>query len=481
MRRLAVVALVVAVVLAGCSVVVPEPPGVPPGSGGDGLGGDGQPTVAEPGAADGVLEVHFVNVGQATAVLVVGPTGETMLVDTGHFSDDGRYVLSYLRARGVDRVDHLVVSHADADHVGGNAAVIEHFETRGDGIGAIYDPGIASSTATYDEYLDAVERHGVTLYETREGDHVPFDGVGVTVMGPPDPYLADGARNENNLVLHLGFGETAFLLTGDAERRQEQYLVDRYGDGLDATVLKAGHHGSSTSSSDVLVDAVDPDVAVVSSAYDSEYGHPHEETLQGFADRNIGTYWTGTHGDVAFRSDGDRVTVLTQYDAPTDPTRLRTGSRADPSGTDPLRVRETIGGGDAVTPSEPTNDTARPSTRTATDGGTERTALEIAAINYDAPGDDRENPNEETVVFENAGTDPLDLSGWTVRDAHGNEYAFPDGTTVAAGARLTLHSGSGTDTESDLYWGVGAVWNNDGDVVVVEDATGTQVLREEYP
>ncbi len=108
-------------------------------------------------AVEGTVEVHFINVGQSVSTLVVGPTGETMLVDTGHFTDDGEYVLQYLQAHGIERLDHLVVSHNDADHIGGNAAIIDYYETEADGIGAIYDPGIAASTQTYSEYLDAVE------------------------------------------------------------------------------------------------------------------------------------------------------------------------------------------------------------------------------------------------------------------------------------------------------------------------------------
>jgi competence protein ComEC len=467
-RTVRTVLLALVVVLAGC---------------GGGAGPTGDPaetsaptetaTTAGTGA-NGTLEVHFINVGQSVSTLVVGPTGETMLVDTGHYNDDGAYVLTYLERRGIDRIDHLVVSHNDADHIGGNAALIDHYEREAGGIGAVYDPGIAASTQTYDRYLDAVETHDVTLYETREGDDIRFEGVDVAVLGPPDPYLEDGARNENSIVLKLTHGETSVLLTGDAEDDQEAYLVDRYGDRLRSTVLKAGHHGSSSSSGGVLLDAVRPNAVVVSSAYDSRYGHPTEAVLERFADRSLPTYWTATHGDIVLVSDGRGVTVRTQAAAPTDPLALRDADDIDPGNQSAVADRARLEGGAVTT---------RTAAPTATDGGTPTGgSLVVTEIAPDPDGPDREHLDDEYVVFENAGDDPLDLSGWTVEDAAGRTYTFPDGYVLDAGATVTLRTGAGTDTDADLYWGSGsAIWNNDGDTVIVRNSDGDPVLRETYP
>jgi competence protein ComEC len=431
--------------------------------------------------ANGSLEVHYINVGQSVSTLVIEPDGETMLVDTGHYNDDGEYVLEYLRRHDITRIDHLVTSHNDADHIGGNAAIIDYYETETDGIGAVYDPGIAASTLTYGEYLDAVEEHDVTLYETREGDTIPFGAATVDVLGPPEPYLENEARNENSIVLKLTHGETSFMLSGDAEDDQEAYLVDAYGEQLQSTVLKAGHHGSSSSSSGAFLDAVDPRVAVVSSAYDSQYGHPHEEALQRFADRSVPTYWTATHGDIVFVSDGTNVSVRTQRDAPTEPQSLRGGDPIEPGtpGDVVERAQRRSDGAVAVTDGgDSTDDSTSSDDETATDSnGT----LAIATINADAAGDDRENRNDEYVVFENEGTDTLDLSGWTVEDEAGKRYTIPDGVTLAPGETLTLRTGSGTDTERELYWGSGSpIWNNAGDTVIVANTTGDPVLEESY-
>ncbi|MBX0326031.1 lamin tail domain-containing protein [Halomicroarcula sp. F13] len=423
--------------------------------------------------ANGTVEVHFINVGQSVSTLVVGPTGETMLVDTGHYRDDGESVLQYLQAHDIDRIDYMVVSHNDADHIGGNAAIIDYYEAEADGIGAVYDPGIAASTQTYSEYLDAVEEHGVTLYETRAGDSIPFEGVDVQVMGPPEPYLEDAARNENSIVLKLTYGQTSFLLTGDAEDDQEAYLADRYGDQLQSTVLKAGHHGSSSSTSEQLLDAVDPQAVVVSSAYDSQYGHPTEAVLNRLSDRSIPTYWTATHGNVVLVSDGQTVSVRTQRAAPTDPLAVREGDPVPPGTKGDVVERARLDAGSGATDS----------TAVAADGGTttREGTLSIEAVHADADGDERTNLNDEYVVFKNSGDASLDLSGWTVTDEAGKTYTFPDGYTLEAGSTVTLHTGSWSDSATDLYWDVGSpVWNNDGDTVTVRNSEGAVVIEEIY-
>lgn len=216
---------------------------------------------------------------------------------------------------------------------------------------------------------------------------------------------------------------------------------------------------------------VRPKAVVVSSAYDSQFGHPNEATLQRLAERSIPTYWTAVHGDVVLVSDGPSVTVQTQRDATTDPLKLRDAAPVEPGTTDPVQTRRTITGDGAVATAT--------GTPVATDGGT--VPLVVSAIHADAAGDDRENLNDEYISLENTGDKPLDLTGWTVRDDAGHTYTVPDGFTLDAGATVTLHTGSGDDTASDLYWGASSpIWNNGGDTIIISDADGSVVVEESY-
>ncbi|MFC6764892.1 lamin tail domain-containing protein [Natrinema soli] len=477
-RLLSVLVVVVLITLAGCGGVISDEATSPDET--------TEPTPESPGetqdertaGSNGTVSVNFINVGQGSSTLIVGPTNETMLIDSGDWSDDGEDVLAYLRKHNIDRIDYLVTTHADSDHIGGHEAVIDYFETEGDGIGAVYDPGITSTSQTYQGYLDAIDEHNVTLYETRAGDQIPFEGVETQVLAPPEGYIANGDRNENSIVLRLGFGRSSFLLPGDGETASEQFLVDEYGAGLNASVLSAGHHGSQSSSGSEFLDVTDPHIAVVSSAYDSQYGHPHESALDRFSQQSIRTYWTATHGNVRLTSNGSAITVATQRDAPTAPLALRDGDPIEPGVDDDLQNRTVI----SIT--ESTTAPAVPDGGTETDPAesTDRAgALSIVTIHEDASGDDSNNLNDEYIVFENTGDQPLELDGWSVADEADHTYTFPSGFALDPGAQVTLHTGSGTDSSSDLYWNSGrGVWNNGGDTVTVRNDSGTVVLEEEY-
>ncbi|WP_248516176.1 ComEC/Rec2 family competence protein [Salinarchaeum laminariae] len=340
MRRLVLASVLCLLVLsAGCLGAIGVEVETEAQEGPTGSNGEfGPSTDLEPVDAD--LSVHYIDVGQADATFVRGPGNETMLIDTGHWQDDGETVIEYLEARNVDRIDYLVSTHAHADHIGGSAAVIRHFETEGEGIGAVYDSGVPTTSATYENYLDAIEQYDVTLYETRAGDEIPLNGTTTTVLNPPANHETDDL-DANTIAVRIGYGDAGFLFTGDMTSETEPELVDRWGEELQSTVYQAGHHGSSTSSSGEFLDAVNPQIAIVSSAYDSQYGHPHDEPLQRFADRGIDTYWTGSHGTIVAGTDGDAVTIRTVANATTDPTELRDAPPADVSASAEITVRGT--------------------------------------------------------------------------------------------------------------------------------------------
>lgn len=460
-QTLLALVLVVLVAFAGCTNGSPDSP---------------TPSPDQSPAPDG-LSIHYINTGLGTSTLIEG-ANETLLIDSGDWQDDGEHVINYLQANDIDRIDHLVSTHPDSDHIGGQAAVIEHLETNGEGVGAVYDPGITATSETYQRYLDAIEEYDVQLYETRAGDELPFDDADVTVLAPPDPYLATEDPNENSIVLQVAHGDAEFLLPGDAAEAGEEYLVDEYGDSMNVSALLAGHHGSKSSSSEPLLDTTTPSIAIISSPYESQYGHPDEDVLDRLADRSITTYWTATHGDIVMRSNGSAITVSTQQQASTDPESLRDGEPVAPEQDEPVQERTVIdvSTGESRTPVVTDGETEPAST-------TDRSQrLSIAEIHAEAEGDDRDNLNDEYIVFENTGSDPIDLSGWTVSDDAGSTYSFPDDVSLTGGETVTLHTGSGTDSATDLYWESGhPVWNNAGDTVIVRDETDDVVIEEEYP
>ncbi|MFC4986244.1 ComEC/Rec2 family competence protein [Saliphagus infecundisoli] len=266
---------------------------------------------------DGELEIHHIDVGQADATLIIEPSGETMLIDSGDWRQGGEDVIAYLEEQNVERIDHLVSTHADADHIGGHDAIIEHYETEREGIGAVYDSGVTATSQTYERYLDAIEAHDVELLTVDEGDSFAFGDATVDVLNPP---AGDSGSDKqyNSISLTIEFGEFSYLTTGDAEADAEERMTDEYGAALESDVYQAGHHGSSTSSTQPFMDQVNPDVAIISSAYDSQYGHPSESVLEEYAAREIETYWTGVHGTIVLTSDGADYTLETEHEFSTD-------------------------------------------------------------------------------------------------------------------------------------------------------------------
>ncbi len=156
-----------------------------------------------------------------------------------------------------------------------------------------------------------------------EGDELPIEDSDVDglVLNPQGDDSSDD-MHYNSVGIALEFGEFRYVTTGDAEDDAENDMVSERESDLESDVYQAGHHGSSTSSTPAFMDAVDPDIAVVSSDYDSQYGHPDEEVLERYAEMGIETYWTGVHGDIVVTTDGDGAIVETSDAFSTDPEAL---------------------------------------------------------------------------------------------------------------------------------------------------------------
>ena len=268
---------------------------------------------ALPPSGSGFTELHVLDVGQGDALAIRTPRGRWMLVDAGASwpgGDEGsRTVVPYLMRRGA-RVSTFVLSHPDADHVGGAAAVMQRLRP-----GEFWDGAYVSPSAPYRDALRVARDQGVHWRRVAAGDSTVMDGVVVTVISPDPEWLATGpSSNDASVVLRIRFGSVRFLLVGDAESGQEARMVARDPELLDAEVLKLGHHGSRTSTTATFLDAVDPLLAVVSVGAANRFGHPADEVVARLDSRDIPLWRTDRFGSIVLRTDGRHITLLADDD-----------------------------------------------------------------------------------------------------------------------------------------------------------------------
>ncbi|MBQ6808387.1 MAG: MBL fold metallo-hydrolase [Firmicutes bacterium] len=264
-----------------------------------GEGGDIPTLSAEsPDEIQGDLLVSFIDVGQADSILV--EQGEqTLLIDCGT-KDAGEQVLQYLEARSVEALDYLVLTHPHEDHIGGAVAVLDAVP-----VTQAYMPNKPHTTATYGNTLQKLAEKQVAVTAAQAGDSFYVGEALVEILGPVTIY---SDLNDCSVVLRLTYGENSFLFTGDAEAAAEEDILKK-GSKLAADLLKVGHHGSETSSSQAFLDAVSPKIAVISCGEDNEYGHPHADTLNRLQALGVTVFRTDQKGTIQAVSDGKEITM----------------------------------------------------------------------------------------------------------------------------------------------------------------------------
>ena len=256
----------------------------------------------------GGVELHVLDVGQGDAILLRTDAGKWVLFDAGpawNGSDAGRrVVIPYVLRRG-GSLESFVLSHPHNDHVGGAATVLSAMHPR-----SYWDAAFAGGAEAYIGSLAVAKREGIDWHRVHPGDSIRIDGVTVSFLAP-DSVWTVGLKDPNraSTIALVRYGMVRFLLVGDAERAEEDWLLARHPTELHADVLKVGHHGSSTSSSDEFLAAVHPGLAVISVGAGNKYGHPSGDVIRALARVGAEVLRTDEAGTIVVRSDGVRIEV----------------------------------------------------------------------------------------------------------------------------------------------------------------------------
>ncbi len=244
------------------------------------------------------LKVHFLDVGQGDSIFIELPTNETILIDAS-IKDASDKIIKYLKEENVSKIDYVFATHPHSDHIGGMSAVIKAFD-----IGQIYMPKAVTTTKTYENLLLTIKDKNLKIKTAKAGNTIiDTDDLKLVVLAPnQDSYES---LNNYSIVLKLTYKEKSFLFMGDAETLSEKEIT---GD-VEADVLKVGHHGSRTSTSQAFLNKVNPSYAVISVGLNNDYKHPHQEVLDRLEKKNIKIYRTDQNGDIIFTTDGYNIDV----------------------------------------------------------------------------------------------------------------------------------------------------------------------------
>ena len=243
------------------------------------------------------LLIDFIDVGQADSILIRNED-KTMLIDAGT-NEAGEMVVTYLQNLGINKIDYLIGTHPHEDHIGGLDDVINHFN-----IGQIYMPKIETTTKTFEDVLDAIENKNLTVTSPNKGDKIEIGQAVGTFM--TEPILDKDNLNFSSLVVRLEFGNNSFLFMGDAEKENEETINWNKTD-----VLKVGHHGSNTSTSESFLNQVKPQCSIIMVGKDNSYNLPTQETIDKLNTIGSEIYRTDENGTIQIISDGNTIEVKT--------------------------------------------------------------------------------------------------------------------------------------------------------------------------
>lgn len=242
------------------------------------------------------LSVYYLDVGQGDSEYIELPDGKTMLIDAGT-AESGNDIISFIQNRGTKKLDYVVATHPHADHIGSMAKVLKSFD-----IGQIYMPDASTDTKTFEKMLDVIEEKNIPLKQAKAGESiVTGDELSIDIIAPNGTDYEE--LNDYSAVVKINFGTTSFLFMGDAEELSESEILGN----VQCDVVKEGHHGSNTSSSQEFVNKTKAEYAVVSVGEGNSYGLPKDNILKRWEAAGANIFRTDKEGTICFVSDGKTV------------------------------------------------------------------------------------------------------------------------------------------------------------------------------
>lgn len=267
----------------------------------DRVTGQAGPSIKTSNSEPSNLKVHFMDVGQGDSILLQ-TYKKTMLIDAGPKSSSEKLIKD-LKKLGVEKIDVVVATHPHEDHIGGMPSVFKEFK-----VGKVYAPNASANTKIFQQFVEGVQSQGLKFTQIKRGTEIDFDdGILVKAVGPVGDTYDD--YNNASAVIKVINGKTSYLFTGDAEAKSEKEMIVT-GDDLSATILKVGHHGSDTSTSDEFLEAVNPKVCVMSVGKDNKYNHPSKSTTKKLVKKDV--YRTDISGIITIATDGENVSIETE-------------------------------------------------------------------------------------------------------------------------------------------------------------------------
>lgn len=256
----------------------------------------------------GTVEIHMINMGQGDSILVLAPEGN-ILFDAGKDTTESESAVSnYLDNLGIERLDYVVFTHPDEDHIGGADMIIRDYT-----VGTVFMEKYtyADETSQYTELVAELDKKGIEPYDPAPNYEFTIGELHLKVLGPVGENSTESSeKNNNSIVMRLDFGESSFLMTGDAEKKAEDSLLETYSAAeLDCDVLKVGHHGSNGSSSKNFLEAVTPEISIISCKAGNKYNHPGADTLERLEKIGSEIYRTDEDGHIVLVSDGTDIKV----------------------------------------------------------------------------------------------------------------------------------------------------------------------------